>query len=1063
MAINEKLRKKLYWEQQHPKKRKDRAVDKSAAYQSVIEDVNTIKSYLNEGLKSKADKNHLHNQYQTKNDAKEAYSSLEKTIQTIQQSTSVFATKEQIKMLEWKINKKASDTHIHSEYATKSALEELRTLIIADEAEVEDDQEKEYDYYTKEEIEEKLKRIDSLNAQRIIAVGWSGWSWAVEDWDYWDIVVTGSWTIWTIQSWSHTHTASEVTDLDTAAITFTNKSGNISQWTNDAWYITSTLSDEQVQDVVGAMLTSNTETLISVTYQDSDGTIDFVVDNNLANYDNTTSWFITWITSEPLSDLSDVTITTIASGEILKRNWSERINNTLAEAWISSTSHTHAASAITVTPTWNLASSDVQAWLQELQWDIDTINSSLWWLTDAVVLKWTWDASSWSFPWSWSAQAWWSYIVSVAGTVDSTSFAQNDRILAITDNASTSTYASNWHKLDYTDQVLSVNGSTGAVVLDPDDLDDTSTTNKFVTATQKSNRDTAYWRGDHWAAGYLTSATAASTYQPLDSDLTTIAGLTATTNNFIQSVSSAWASRTPAQVTATLDAMVGDSWSGWTKWLAPAPAAGDAAASKFLKADWTWSVPTWSGNVSKVWTPVDNQIWVWTWDGTIEGTSDFTFDWSDLTFYDATNNGNPEIRLGGADAEELHIQTVYDTWAQTLDYVLFTTDVASATANKWLFRFNVDWTNILDIDDWWISWISWVTWAAWWLTIDTVTNGDITISPWWSWVATVSAGSGGVTISTNSGNSDISLSPHGTGSVNIAASKDLSFGWTSILSDSAWTMTLANIDAIDATTESTIEAAIDTLANLTSIQWQTVSLSWSLTVESASTINQDLTTDASPQFTGVNVWHASDTTITRVSAGVAAIEWVTIATSSNTLTLTNKTFDANGTGNSLSNVEVADLASSAVAAASDLNTWTSTTKLITPDALAWSNYGIEYFQLAVFDWTTDVATWDGKYYFHIPPKLNGRNLVYTHAEVITAWTTGTTDIQIANVTDAVDVLSTKLTIDSTETGSDTAATAAVINTSNDDAATNDLWRVDVDAVSTTAPKWLIVTLWFQLP
>lgn len=40
--------------------------------------------------------------------------------------------------------------------------------------------------------------------------------------------------------------------------------------------------------------------------------------------------------------------------------------------------------------------------------------------------------------------------------------------------------------------------------------------------------------------------------QPLDSDLTTIAGLTATTDNFLQAKSSAWASRTPAQVTADL-------------------------------------------------------------------------------------------------------------------------------------------------------------------------------------------------------------------------------------------------------------------------------------------------------------------------------------------------------------------------------------------------------------------------------------------------------------------------------------------------------------------------------
>jgi len=45
-------------------------------------------------------------------------------------------------------------------------------------------------------------------------------------------------------------------------------------------------------------------------------------------------------------------------------------------------------------------------------------------------------------------------------------------------------------------------------------------------------------------------------------------------------------------------------------------------------------------------------------------------------------------------------------------------------------------------------------------------------------------------------------------------------------------------------TEATIETAIDTLANLTSIQGQTISLSGSLTVEANSIINQDLSTDA---------------------------------------------------------------------------------------------------------------------------------------------------------------------------------------------------------------------------
>lgn len=65
--------------------------------------------------------------------------------------------------------------------------------------------------------------------------------------------------------------------------------------------------------------------------------------------------------------------------------------------------------------------------------------------------------------------------------------------------------------------------------------------------------------------------------------------------------------------------------------------------------------------------------------------------------------------------------------------------------------------------------------------------------------------------------------------------------------------TLNNVASIGSTTESTIEAAIDTLANLTSVQGQSVSLSGGLTVESASTINQDLTTDANVQFSQVTV------------------------------------------------------------------------------------------------------------------------------------------------------------------------------------------------------------------
>ena len=51
-----------------------------------------------------------------------------------------------------------------------------------------------------------------------------------------------------------------------------------------------TIKAERIQDIVGAMVTGNTETLISVTYQDADGTLDFVVDEASINHDNLTGF-----------------------------------------------------------------------------------------------------------------------------------------------------------------------------------------------------------------------------------------------------------------------------------------------------------------------------------------------------------------------------------------------------------------------------------------------------------------------------------------------------------------------------------------------------------------------------------------------------------------------------------------------------------------------------------------------------------------------------------------------------------------------------------------------------
>lgn len=113
-------------------------------------------------------------------------------------------------------------------------------------------------------------------------------------------------------------------------------------------------------------------------------------------------------------------------------------------------------------------------------------------------------------------------------------------------------------------------------------------------------------------------------------------------------------------------------------------------------------------------------------------------------------------------------------------------------------------------------------------------------------------------------------SPTFTGTVTVPAS-NFTVGASTPFSDSAGTLTLQNVDALDATTESTIEAAIDTLANLTSIQGQSISLSAPLTVP------------ADPNADRIFFWDDS--------AGATA--WLSLGTN---LSITGTTLNATGGG-----------------------------------------------------------------------------------------------------------------------------------------------------------------------
>ena len=111
-----------------------------------------------------------------------------------------------------------------------------------------------------------------------------------------------------------------------------------------------------------------------------------------------------------------------------------------------------------------------------------------------------------------------------------------------------------------------------------------------------------------------------------------------------------------------------------------------------------------------------------------------------------------------------------------------------------------------------------------------------------------------------------------------------------------------------------------------------------------------------------------------------------------------------------------------------------------------------FIVVQVVENTTDVATGDQG--VNVPIPFAG-TLVSVHAEVKTAGSSGSATTVDINKNGS-SILSTKLTIDNTETGSDTAATAAVISDST--VSQYDVFTFDLDAVSTTPAQGLTITL-----
>lgn len=132
--------------------------------------------------------------------------------------------------------------------------------------------------------------------------------------------------------------------------------------------------------------------------------------------------------------------------------------------------------------------------------------------------------------------------------------------------------------------------------------------------------------------------------------------------------------------------------------------------------------------------------------------------------------------------------------------------------------------------------------------------------------------------------------------------------------------------------------------------------------------------------------------------------------------------------------------------------------------LLYKMQSVKHIVFTIANSSTAPTTGDGKAHFVVPAGLNGMNITAAIAVVTTVSSSGTPTFALRRERSgsAVDVFSTNVTIDANEKTSATAATAAVINTSNDDLATGDILYADLDTVGTSATGHQLV-ISVQLP
>jgi hypothetical protein len=153
-----------------------------------------------------------------------------------------------------------------------------------------------------------------------------------------------------------------------------------------------------------------------------------------------------------------------------------------------------------------------------------------------------------------------------------------------------------------------------------------------------------------------------------------------------------------------------------------------------------------------------------------------------------------------------------------------------------------------------------------------------------------------------------------------------------------------------------------------------------------------------------------------------------------------------------------------IATAAEVNTGTSDAVVVSPNALADSNFGIRTLVFGL-NGTTALASGIASY-LRIPPHMTGMDLVAVRASVgdgaAGSSSSGNPTFQVRNVTDNNQMLTTNLSVDANEYTSATAAVPAVINTAKDDVVTDDLIEAKC-VIAGTGVTYATVQADFKLP